>query len=245
MENEKSDLTFGIHPVLEAFEAGKVIEKLFLQNGMQGPNVEKIKKLANEAGTAINQVPVFKLNKLTRKNHQGVLAIGSPIEYQSISEVIQSTYEKGEDPFILMLDRITDVRNIGAIARSADAFGIHAIVVPQKGTALINSEAMKSSAGALNHVPVCREQYLDDTIRELKDLGLTIIACTEKTDDVLSDLKITGPRAVIMGSEEDGISPKYLKMADHKAKIEMSGNVGSLNVSVAAGVVLYHLSTKK
>lgn len=244
MSKTSTDIIFGIHPVLEAFEAGTVLEKLYIQNGMQGVNIEKIKALAQETGTAINQVPIFKLNKFTRKAHQGVLAITSPISYQRLDEVIQSTYEKGEDPFILLLDRITDVRNIGAIARSADAFGVHAIVVPQKGTALINSEAMKSSAGALNHIPICRERFLDNTIRELKDFGLSVIACTEKTENMISQLKVEGPRAIIMGSEEDGISPKYIKLADHKAKIEMKGNVGSLNVSVASGIILYHLSKK-
>ena len=244
MSKVESNIIFGIHPVLEAFEAGTIIERLYLQNGISGYNIEKIQKMAKEAGTAINQVPSFKLNKLTKKNHQGIVAITSAIEYHDLQNIIISTYEKGEDPYILLLDRITDVRNIGAIARSAHSFGVHAIVVPQKGTALINAEAIKSSAGALNHIPVCREQYLDLTIRELKDQGLSIIACTEKTDDLLTNLKVDGPKAIIMGSEENGISPKYLKLADHKAKIEMIGNVGSLNVSVASGIILHALMNK-
>ena len=128
---------------------------------------------------------------------------------------------------------------------SADAFGVHAIVVPSKGTAMLNSDAIKTSAGSLNHIPVCREEFLDMTIYDLKDKGFTIIACTEKTDDLLDDLKVSGPMAVIMGSEENGISPKYLKLSDHKAKINMVGNVASLNVSVAAGIILHYLSTSK
>lgn len=243
MSSEKNKI-FGIHPVLEAFEAGTVIEKLYLQTGSKGFNIDKIQKLAKDSGTAVNLVPSYKLNKLVEKNHQGIVAITSQIEYHNIEEIVQATLDKGEEPFILLLDRITDVRNIGAIARSADAFGVHAIVVPSKGTALINGEAIKSSAGALNHIPVCREPYLDLTIRDLIDKGFTIVACTEKTDDEISDLKITGPKAVIMGSEENGISPKYIKLADHKAKIEMKGKVGSLNVSVATGIILHHLSNK-
>ena len=243
MSSEKNKI-FGIHPVLEAFEAGTVIEKLYLQTGSKGFNIDKIQQLAKDSGTAVNLVPSFKLNKLVEKNHQGIVAIISQIEYHNLDEIVQQTIDKGEEPFILLLDRITDVRNIGAIARTADAFGVHAIVVPSKGTALINAEAIKSSAGALNHIPVCREPFLDMTLIELKDKGLTVIACTEKTTDVISDLKVTGPKAVIMGSEENGISPKYIKLADHKAKIEMLGKVGSLNVSVATGIILHQLSNK-
>lgn len=243
MSKEKN-IIFGIHPVIEAFEAGTIIEKLYVLTGSKGYNLEKIEQMAKQAGTAVNYVPIYKLNKLTPKNHQGVVAITSPIVYHDLSNIVQTVFEKGENPFILILDRITDVRNIGAIARSANAFGVHAIVVPQKGTALINSEAIKSSAGALNHIPVCREQYLDISIRELKDQGLTIIACTEKTNHKLTDLQISGPKAIIMGSEENGISPKYIKLADYLAKINMVGNVGSLNVSVATGIILHHLANK-
>ena len=241
MASDKN-LIFGIHPVLEALEVEKEIERLYLQNGVGGHNISKIQGIAKKLGIGINHVPIQKLNKLTHKNHQGVVAVTSAIKYHKVDEIYQSIVEKCETPFFLLLDRITDVRNIGAIARSADAFGVHAIVIPSKGTALINSEAIKSSAGALNHIPVCREEFLDLTIRDLKDKGLSIIACTEKTDNLIADLKVDGPKAVIMGSEENGISPKHIKLADHKAKINMVGNVESLNVSVAAGIILHHLT---
>ena len=244
MNKEKKNIIYGIHPVLEALEAGTIIEKIYLLNGASGHNLDKVHSLSKKSGTPINFVPVFKLDKFTQNTHQGIVAITSPIEYHSLEEIVDGLIEKGEEPFILLLDRITDVRNIGAIARTANSFGVHALVVPQKGTAFINAEAIKASAGALNHIPVCREPFLDMTLIELKDKGLTVIACTEKTDDLVSDLDVKGPKAVIMGSEENGISPKYLKLADHQAKIEMLGDVGSLNVSVATGIILHSLIKK-
>lgn len=242
IKETKPNIIFGIHPVLEALEAGTELERLYIQTNVKGGNINTVRDKANELGVPIHDVPIYKLDKLTSGNHQGVVAVTSIIHYHSMSEIVQAALEKGKDPFILILDRITDIRNIGAIARSANAFGVDAIVIPSKGTAAMNAEAIKSSAGALNHIPVCRELYLDLSIRELKDYGLQIIACTEKADKLLDEVTVTGPKAIIMGSEENGISPKYIKLADHTVKIPMTGNVASLNVSVAAGIILYKLS---
>ena len=184
-------------------------------------------------------VPVEKLNRLTRKNHQGVFAFISPINFHKTDNVIQDVFEKGENPLFLILDRVTDVRNFGAIVRTAECSGVQAVIVPEKGSAAINGDALKTSAGALHNIPICREFNLKATIEYLKNCGLQIVGCTEKTDDMIYQPDFSVPTAIIMGSEEDGISPEYLKLCDHKAKIPMNGTIGSLNVSVSAGVILY------
>ncbi len=237
----EKNMIFGTHPVLEALEAGKEFEKLFVQSNARGNVLRDIRTRAGELGYPVQEVPVQKLDRFTRKNHQGVVAFLSLIEYRSLDNIIDDTYAAGKVPLILVLDRVTDVRNFGAIARNADAMGVNAIVIPAKGGAQINSDALKSSAGALNHVPVCREKYLDKTIEYLKNSGIKVVGCTEKGDGFIQSVDYTEPVAIIMGSEENGISDKYLKMCDSKAKIPMLGNVGSLNVSVACGMILYEV----
>ena len=181
------------------------------------------------------------MNRLTTKNHQGVVAFVSPIVYQDLSAVVPQIFENGETPLLLILDRITDVRNMGAIARTAECTGVHAIIVPSRGSAQLNSDAMKTSAGALHKIPVCRENNLKDTITYLQECGIQIVACTEKAENYHFNTDMLGPIAVIMGSEEDGISPEYLKRCDAKAKLPMTGTIGSLNVSVACGTLLYEV----
>jgi 23S rRNA (guanosine2251-2'-O)-methyltransferase len=186
-------------------------------------------------------VPTEKLNRVTRKNHQGVISYISPISYHSIEDVLPSLYEAGKTPLLLILDRVTDVRNFGAIARTAECAGVDAIIIPSRGGALISADAVKTSTGALHKIPVCREDNLKTTIEFLTNSGVQIVGCTEKTDDLLYSVDLTLPTAIIMGSEENGISPEYLKRCDARAKIPMAGTIGSLNVSVSAGILLYEV----
>ncbi|MCX2738632.1 23S rRNA (guanosine(2251)-2'-O)-methyltransferase RlmB [Pontibacter anaerobius] len=240
-KEDKSEMIFGSRPILEALTAGKELEKIFLLRGTRNPTTDEIVKLAKGREVPVVTVPVEKLNKLTRKNHQGAVAMISPISYQPLSEIVTALFEQGKNPLLLILDRITDVRNFGSIARNAECMGVDAIVIPSRGGAQINADAMKTSAGALNLVPVCREPNLKDTIDYLKDYGFQIVACTEKTEHQLNDFAVdmVGPTAILMGSEEDGISPEYLKRADVKLRIPLMGQIGSLNVSVATGIILY------
>jgi 23S rRNA (guanosine2251-2'-O)-methyltransferase len=236
--NQKQEL-FGIRPVMEAIKDGKDIDKVLIQKGLQGDLSKELWDLIKSHKVAYQIVPVQKMNRLTKKNHQGVFAFMSPITFHNVGEVLMSVYEKGETPFFLMLDRVSDVRNFGAIARTAECAGVHAIILPEKGSAKINSDALKTSTGALNRIPVCREHNLKNTIQFLKDSGMKVVGCTEKTDQTVFDNSYTDPCLVIMGSEEDGISGEYLKMCDDRAMIPMTGKTESLNVSVACGIILY------
>ncbi len=240
MEQKNSDnLIYGIRPVMEAIHAGKEIEKIYITRGARGDLMQELKKLMRENNILYTEVPVEKLNRLTRSNHQDVVCYISSVTYQSIEDIIPFIFEKGEIPLVLVLDRITDVRNFGAIARTAECAGVHAIVIPAKGAAQINSDAVKTSAGALNSIPVCREKNLRNTLDFLKSSGLQLIAATEKTSELVYSIDYTSPSAIIMGSEEDGISSDLLKLADKKIKIPLFGTIESLNVSVACGVVLF------
>lgn len=238
-QEEKSQLIFGIRPLIEAVKSGKEIEKVLIQVGLKGENFGELKHLLNEKNIPSQYVPLEKLNRVTPKNHQGIIAFVAPISFADIENIIPEVYEKGKQPFILILDRITDVRNFGAIVRTAECAGVHAIIIPSRGSALINADALKTSAGALFKMPVCRVDNLKAIIDYLKESGLSIIACTEKTDQLHDTVNYAKPVAIIMGSEEDGISGEYLKRADFKAKIPLMGTIGSLNVSVAAGVILF------
>jgi 23S rRNA (guanosine2251-2'-O)-methyltransferase len=232
-------MIYGIRPVMEALHAGKEIEKIFITRGARGELMQELKQLMRERKILYTEVPVEKLNRFTRKNHQDVVCFISSIVYQSIEDIIPSVFEKGETPLILILDRITDVRNFGAIARTAACAGVHAIVIPQKGAAQINADAVKTSAGALNSIPVCRESNLRDVIAFLHESGLQIFAATEKSSELHYQVDYSSPCAIIMGSEEDGISTDLLKLANKKIKIPLLGNIDSLNVSVACGVILF------
>lgn len=240
-KEEKSEMIFGSRPILEALMAGKELEKIFLLRGARNPTTDEIVKLAKGREVPVVTVPVEKLNNLTRKNHQGAVALISPITYQPLNEIVTALFEQGVNPLLLILDRVTDVRNFGSIARNAECMGVHAIVIPSRGGAQINADAMKTSAGALNLVPVCREPNLKETLDYLKDYGFQVVACTEKTEHQLTDFSVdmVGPTAILMGSEEDGISPEYLKRADVRLRIPLMGQISSLNVSVATGIILY------
>ncbi|PWG82157.1 23S rRNA (guanosine(2251)-2'-O)-methyltransferase RlmB [Pararcticibacter amylolyticus] len=236
---ESNQMIFGIRAVIEAIQSGKDIEAIYIQRGLSGALFAELKGLLRDRQVNFQQVPVEKLNRITRKNHQGVIGIISPITYHDIENVIPEIYERGEVPLILLLDGITDVRNLGAIARTAECAGVHAIVVPVKGSAQINPDAIKTSAGALFKIPVCRQDSLLKATRFLRESGLQIVACTEKTQDYLYDVNFTGPTAIVMGSEDDGISTDILRTADFLAKIPMHGEIASLNVSVSSGIILY------
>lgn len=240
MENN-SDFVFGIRPVIEAIRSGKEIERILMQKEVGGSVVTELVQLANKHNIPIVKVPMEKLNRITRKVHQGVICFMSSVIYASLDNIVSEVYRKGETPFILVLDRVTDVRNFGAIARSAECMGIQAIVIPSRGSAQINSDAVKTSAGALNYIPVCREDNLKTTLKYLKDNGLKIIACSEKGGKNIDSADCTGPMALIMGSEEDGISSEYLKLSDEMLKIPITGKIQSLNVSVAAGIMMYEV----
>ncbi|HLP10294.1 MAG TPA: 23S rRNA (guanosine(2251)-2'-O)-methyltransferase RlmB [Flavobacteriales bacterium] len=237
MKNE--DVIFGIHAIVEALRSGKEVNKVMIQRGLRGDLVNKLIAELKQNGIEPVYVPDEKLNKFGNRNHQGVIALISPVGYQDIEDVLPMIFEAGKVPLILLLDRITDVRNFGAIARSAECMGVDAIVLPEKGGASITSDAMKTSAGALMKIPVCRHLNLKNVIEYLAESGLQIVGCTEKTDKFLYDIDMTVPTCIIMGNEEEGISPEYLKRCTHKAKIPMSGTIESLNVSVSAGIIVY------
>ncbi|SNC75284.1 23S rRNA (guanosine2251-2'-O)-methyltransferase [Hymenobacter gelipurpurascens] len=237
------DMIFGLRPILEALNAGRTLDKIFLLRGTKNSMTQDIQVLAKAANIPMSMVPVEKLDGITKKNHQGAVAYVSPIDYMPLDSILAGLYEEGKTPLLLVLDRITDVRNFGSIARNAECLGVHAIVVPSNGAAQINGDALKTSAGALNLIPVCREANLKDTLTFLRESGVQVVACTEKTDTSLEtgSVDLTGPLAILMGSEEDGISPEYLRLADHKLRIPMAGQISSLNVSVASGIMLYEV----
>jgi 23S rRNA (guanosine2251-2'-O)-methyltransferase len=236
---ENDNMIFGLRPIIEALKSGKEIDKLLVQNGLKNELFGEMMSLLKKHNVVYQYVPVEKLNRLTSKNHQGVVGYISSIEYSKIEKVLPMVFDAGKTPLILILDRITDVRNFGAIARTAECAGVDAIVIPARGAAQINADAIKTSTGALHKIPVCKEDNLKDVILYLRESGLQVIACTEKTTDMYYAQDYTLPVAIMMGSEEDGISPEFLKLADAHAKIPLMGKIGSLNVSVAAGVILY------
>ena len=242
---EEKNFIFGIRAIIEAIEAGKTIDKLFIQKGLHNDLFAELWKLVRLKRINYKHVPLEKINRLTRKNHQGVFAFISPIDFHNIEDVVPALYEEGKNPLILVLDRITDVRNFGAIARTAECAGVDTILIPEQNAAAINADAIKTSAGALHNITVCRTWNLKLSLQFLKDSGIQLVACTEKTQDNMYKPDYTPPTAIIMGSEEDGVSPEFLKMCDARAKIPMNGKIASLNVSVATGVILYEVIRRR
>ena len=236
---EEKNYIFGIRAIIEAVNAGKTIDKLFIQKGLHNDLFAELWKLVRLKRINYKHVPLEKINRLTRKNHQGVFAFISPIDFHNIEDVVPSLYEQGKTPLILVLDRITDVRNFGAIARTAECAGVDAIIIPEQNAAAINADAIKTSAGALHKITVCRTWNLKLAIQFMKESGIQLVGCTEKTQDLIYKPDYTPPTAIIMGSEEDGVSPEFLKMCDARVKIPLAGKIASLNVSVATGVILY------
>ena len=232
---------YGIHAIIEAIESGQTIDKLFIQKGLHNDLFSKLWKLVRLKRINYKHVPIEKINRLTRKNHQGVFAFISPIDFYKIEDLIPQIYENGDDPLILTLDRITDVRNFGAIVRTSVCAGVHAILIPEKECAAINADAVKTSSGGIYKIPICRSWNLKNSLNFLKDSGLQIIGCTEKAKKNIYENNFRKPTCIIMGSEETGISNEYLKICNYTTKIPIIGDISSLNVSVAAGIITYEI----
>jgi 23S rRNA (guanosine2251-2'-O)-methyltransferase len=237
----KSTFIYGFNPVVEAINAGKEIEKIFILKSMQQIRTSELINLANRYKIPFQFVPKEKLNRLTRQNHQGVIAMVSAVSFVDIETLLPTIYESAKTPFFIILDKITDVRNFGSIARSAECAGVDAIIIPSRGSAMINADAVKTSSGALNNIPLCRTENLKETILFLKNCGITMIGATEKSELNYFTADFSQPVAIIMGSEELGISEEYLKLCDKTVKIPMLGKTQSLNVSVAAGIIMFEV----
>jgi 23S rRNA (guanosine2251-2'-O)-methyltransferase len=236
---EKSDMVYGTRAVMEAARSGRQLERVFLQTGVTNDLMKELVHTLKERKVPYSWVPAEKLNRLTTKNHQGAVALISAVQYADLQAVIDHAYANGRAPFLLLLDRITDVRNFGAVARTCECLGLDAIVLEEKGNAPVTADAVKTSAGALNHLPVCKVSSLKQTMRNLRDNGILVVACTERATESLFQADLSGPLALVLGSEEDGIADALLKEADRLLNIPIQGKVASLNVSVAAGIAMY------
>ncbi len=245
MRPDDKEFIFGLRPVTEAVRGGREIDRLLVRKGLHGPLYQELMQMAKEYGVPWQVVPRERLDAITRKNHQGVVAWLAAIEFQDITVVLPLLFEAGRHPVIMMLDGVTDVRNFGAIARSASCLGADAIVIGEKNSARVNGDAVKASAGALNTFPVCRVRSLARTLTYLKESGVMVIAATEKGTVPPDATDLHQPLVVIMGSEEKGISHELLKLADREISIPMTGPLGSLNVSVSAGIILYEISRQR
>lgn len=238
---DSSDYIFGIRAVMEAIEAGKDIDKVLIKKDLNGELASELFGMIRANRILSQRVPLERLNKITRKNHQGVIAMLSAVTYHRLDHLVPQLYEDGVLPFIVVLDGITDVRNFGAIARTCECAGVDAIVIPEHGSVSVGGDAVKTSAGALHHLPVCRERSTAGAVRFLKDNGYRIVAASEKVDINYTQVDYTVPVAIVMGAEDTGISPEVLKLCDTFVSIPQFGHIGSLNVSVAAGVIMYEV----
>jgi 23S rRNA (guanosine2251-2'-O)-methyltransferase len=238
---EKENFIYGLHPVTEAIKSGKEIDRVLFKKGLQGAFSAELLQLVRQYDIPFQFVPQEKLDRITRKNHQGVIALITEISYQTLENLVQMVFEEGKNPFFLILDGITDVRNFGAICRSAECAGVHGIIIPRQGSAQINEEAVRTSAGALLRIPVCRERSLNNTANFLKDSGIRLVAASERSKVHYFKEEFIQPLAIVMGSEETGISPELLKGCDQIVKIPMQGEISSLNVSVAAGILMFEV----
>ncbi len=239
MYSEKSEMIFGVRAVIEAIEAGKEIDKILVKRDMQSDLSKELFAALKGTLIPVQRVPVERINRITRKNHQGVVAFISAITYQHIEDLVPTLFEAGKSPILMMLDGLTDVRNFGAIARTCNCAGVDAIVIPARNSVSVNADAIKTSAGALHTLPVCREQNLTTTIKFLKDSGFKIVAATEDGDYDYTQANYKDPVCIIMGAEDTGIPDEHLALCDEWIKIPMFGNIESLNVSVAAGILIY------
>ena len=236
---EPKQKIYGIHPLNEALASGVPINKVYIQKDIHNERIAELISKLKLYKVPFQFVPREKLNRLTSKAHQGVIALTSPVEFESIDQVLPGLFESGETPMIAIMDGITDVRNFGAIARSAECFGIQALVFPSSGSAMLNADALKSSAGALNKIHLCREINFNQSLKLIKDSGLQLIACTEKAKKSVSEANFSVPTAIVLGAEDEGIHPALLELCDEQVKIPMTGAIQSLNVSVAAGIIFY------
>lgn len=238
---DNSDFIFGIHPVIEAIEAGRTIDKIYVKKELGSDTASRLFSLAREHRIPLLRVPAERLDRYTRRNHQGVVAMLSAVEYHRLGMIVPELFESGALPFVVVLDGVTDVRNFGAIARTAECCGVNALVIPERGSVGVGGDAVKTSAGALMSLPVARERSLAAGVRYLKESGFTIVAVTEHESQNYTTFDYTAPVALVMGAEDVGISEEILALADCRAGLPMFGNIGSLNVSVAAGVMMYEV----
>lgn len=238
---EKTDYIFGLRAIIEAIDAGRNIDKVLVKRDLTGDVSKELFAKIKEYGILMQKVPVEKLNRITMKNHQGAIALLSPIEYCRLENLIPLFYEEGRMPFVLLLDGLTDTRNFGAIARTAECAGADAIVIPERGSVSVTPDAVKTSAGALLLIPVCREKSIADAVRMLQENGYKIVGASEKSDHNYTETDYRVPVGIVMGAEDIGISPEVLRICDDLAAIPINGNIGSLNVSVAAGVIMYEV----
>lgn len=238
---EKEHLIFGIRAIIEAIQAGKEVDKVFIQKEISGELMKDLMKVMKRANVNFSYVPVEKLNRMTPNNHQGAVATISPVSFVDIESLISSVTESGKTPLFLILDQISDARNFGAIIRTAECTGVNGIIVQKSGSAPVNGDTVKTSAGAVFNIPICKVEHIKDAIFYLQSSDIKTIAATEKTEQSLYNINLTTPLAIIMGSEDRGINPSVLKIVDEKAKLPMFGSIGSLNVSVACGAFLYEV----
>lgn len=234
-------MIFGIRAVIEAVQAGKEIDKILVKRELQGELSKELFDVLRGTEIPVQRVPLERLDRFTRKNHQGVIAFISAVTYQKLEDIIPFLYEEGKNPFIVLLDGVTDVRNFGAIARTCECAGVDAIVIPAKGSVTVNADAIKTSAGALHVLPVCKEKSINQAIRFLQESGVRVFAATEKASEDYTAVTYDGPVALVMGAEDTGVSADNLRMCDRMVKIPQFGTIGSLNVSVAAGVLIYEV----
>ena len=242
---KEKEMIFGIRAVIEAIEAGKEIDKIIVKRELQGDLFRELTAALQSHDIPVQRVPVERIDRYTRKNHQGVIAFLSAVTYEKIEDIIPFLYEQGKSPFILVLDGLTDVRNFGAIARTCEVAGVDAIVIPARGSVTVNADAVKTSAGALLKIPVCKESSLTEAIQFLKNSGVKVVAATERAAQSYTEVDYTGPVAIVMGAEDVGVSNDNLRICDDLVKIPQFGTIGSLNVSVAAGVLIYESIRQK
>jgi len=236
---ENSTQIFGIRAVIEAINAKKAIDKVFIQKGLKGELSHELESLIRKEGINTSYVPVEKLNRFTKSNHQGVVAQISPIAFHNLEDLVMQVTDSGKTPLFLLLDQLSDVRNFGAIIRTAECTGVDGIIIQKSGSAPVNGDTIKTSAGAVFKIPICKVDHIKDAMFLLQASGIKVIAATEKTDNTLFDVSFKEPCAIIMGSEGRGINPSVLKLVDTKAKLPLLGEIESLNVSVACGAFLY------
>lgn len=234
-------MIFGIRAVIEAVEAGKDIDKVMVKRELSGDLFQEMQELLRRYEIPMQKVPLERIERITRKNHQGVIAFTAAVTYQKLENIVPLLYEEGKIPFLLLLDGVTDVRNFGAIARTCEVAGVDAIVIPERGSVSVNGDAIKTSAGALHSIPVCREKNLKEAILFLKNSGVKVVAATEKAASFYTRTDLSVPVAIVMGSEDMGVAPEHLRICDELVRIPQSGTIQSLNVSVAAGVLIYEV----
>lgn len=238
---DKSQVVFGIRAVIEAIESGKQVDKVLMKKDLGGELARELLSVTREYNVPVQRVPVERINKVTRKNHQGVIAFMAAVDYYHVDDIVPALYDEGINPLVVVLDGVTDVRNFGAIARTCECAGVNCIVIPERNSVSVNADAVKTSAGALNYLPVCRERNLVKSVQYLRDSGFKVMGALEKTDLNYTKADFTGPVAIVLGAEDTGISTDVLKLCDTLVAIPEFGQINSLNVSVAGGIMIYEV----